>query len=62
MAPRETTLDYYAILEVTQTATLSTIKSNYRRLALARHPDKNPDTPDSIGAFQLVSIVNLVIQ
>ena len=36
-------MDYYAILELTKTATLSDIKKSYRKLAMKWHPDKNLD-------------------
>ena len=55
MAPCEVTDDYYDILEISQTATLEIIRKSYRRLAIARHPDKNPNKPDATAAFQSVS-------
>jgi preprotein translocase subunit Sec63 len=55
MAPIETTEDYYAILEISQSADSTIIKTNYKRLALARHPDKNPNNPKATVEFQLVS-------
>ena len=55
MAPIRVTADYYAILEVPRDATSEVINSNYRRLAMARHPDKNPGNPDATASFQLVS-------
>lgn len=56
MAPVEITEDYYAILEVSQTASSDTIRKSYRRLAVLLHPDKNPNRPDATAAFQLVSL------
>ena len=56
MAPGEITDDYYALLEVPQTATFEIIKKSYRRLALALHPDKNPNKPNATASFQLVSV------
>jgi DnaJ-domain-containing protein 1 len=56
MPSPQITEDYYAILEVTQTADDITIKSSYRRLARLKHPDKNPQDPNQATAeFQLVS-------
>jgi curved DNA-binding protein CbpA len=55
MAPVDITDDYYAIVEVPNTATLEVIKKSYRRLAIALHPDKNPHKPDATASFQLVT-------
>jgi len=55
MAPVEVTDDYYAILEVHQTASATDIKKSFRRLAILRHPDKNQNKPDATASFQLVS-------
>lgn len=56
MAPAEITEDYYAVLEVSQTACPDTIRKSYRRLAVLLHPDKNPNKPNATAAFQLVSL------
>jgi curved DNA-binding protein CbpA len=40
-------LDYYAILEVSSTATTTEIKRSYRRLARKLHPDLNQDALDT---------------
>ncbi|CAI7570097.1 unnamed protein product [Penicillium glandicola] len=45
--------DYYAILQVSRNSDLSAIKSSWRRLALARHPDKNP-SQNAKAEFQLL--------
>jgi DnaJ-domain-containing protein 1 len=56
MPSPQITEDYYAILELTQTADDTTIKSSYRRLARLKHPDKNPQNLGQATAeFQLVS-------
>src|SRR6516225_409486 len=39
-------LDYYAILEVSSSATPTEIKKSYRRLARLHHPDLNQDARD----------------
>ena len=39
-------LDYYAILEVSSSATSTEIKKSYRRLARLHHPDLNQDARD----------------
>ncbi|KAL8659709.1 MAG: hypothetical protein Q9202_006989 [Teloschistes flavicans] len=54
MAPAEITEDYYAILEVSHTASSDTIRRSYRRLAVLLHPDKNPNTPNATASFQLL--------
>lgn len=55
MAPSPFTDDYYAILDVEQTADDTEIKSSYKRLARIRHPDKNQNSPKATSEFQLVS-------
>ena len=53
MAPSETNVDYYAILEISNIATIEVVTKSYRRLAKIRHPDKNLQN-DSTALFQLV--------
>ncbi|KAF8850433.1 DnaJ-domain-containing protein [Acephala macrosclerotiorum] len=53
MAPTAITHDYYAVLEVEQTATLGEIIKSYKRLALLRHPDRNT-TRNTTDEFQLL--------
>lgn len=43
MARAVVTEDYYAILEVSQFASLESIRESYKKLALKFHPDKNRD-------------------
>ncbi|KAJ5758904.1 hypothetical protein N7520_006060 [Penicillium odoratum] len=45
--------DYYAILQISPSANLNEIKAAWRRLALAKHPDKNP-SPNATAEFQLL--------
>jgi curved DNA-binding protein CbpA len=40
-------LDYYAILEISSSATTTEIKKSYRRLARLHHPDLNQDALDT---------------
>lgn len=46
--------NFYDILQVERQAQKSHIKEAYRRLALQRHPDKNPGDPRAVAAFQKV--------
>ena len=56
MAPVQVNVDYYAVLEISNTATLEDVTKSYRRLARIHHPDKNPRNDSSTAAFQLVSL------
>ncbi|KAJ2906828.1 hypothetical protein MKZ38_010326 [Zalerion maritima] len=47
--------DYYAILEVSKTATADDIKKAYRKKAIKFHPDKNPDDPEAAEKFKEIS-------
>ena len=55
MAPVRVTDDYYAILDVSSTATLEVITKSYRQLARLLHPDKNPKNPGATASFQSVT-------
>lgn len=48
-------IDYYRILEVKRTASSAEIKSAYRKLARARHPDFNGGSPKAAREFALLS-------
>lgn len=54
MAPANVARDYYAILEVSRSATNDVIKASYRRLALLHHPDKNGGAHSATIKTQLV--------
>ncbi len=61
MAPAEINSDYYAVLEVSNTATLEVVIKSYRNLARLRHPDKNLNKDDATAVFQLVSTMDVLI-
>lgn len=50
--------DYYEILQISQDADTKAIKSSWKRLALAKHPDKNT-AKNAKAEFQLVSHIFL---
>ena len=60
MAPTEANIDYYAVLEISNIATIDVVIKSYRRLAKLRHPDKNLNT-DSTAVFQLVSLASYLV-
>ncbi|KAL2016899.1 hypothetical protein VTK56DRAFT_2860 [Thermocarpiscus australiensis] len=51
--------NYYAILEIPETATTTQIRDAYKRAALKTHPDRipadHPDRPERTRRFQLVN-------
>lgn len=51
--------NYYAIFGIPQSADSATIKSTYKRLSLAQHPDRRRNEPSATADFQLVSLNSL---
>jgi DnaJ-class molecular chaperone len=47
--------DLYGVLELDHTATADDIKSNYRRLAMKWHPDRNAGSPEAEERFKRIS-------
>jgi len=44
--------DYYEILGVAKNADAKTMKSAFRKKAMACHPDRHPDDPDAEARFK----------
>ncbi|KAF3063049.1 hypothetical protein CFAM422_010401 [Trichoderma lentiforme] len=55
MNAREARPDYYDVLKVPVWAETDEIRTSYKRLALAHHPDKDPNNPNATAFFQTVS-------
>lgn len=49
------TRDYYEILEVERTIDAAGLKSAYRKLAMAHHPDRNGGSDESMARFKEIS-------
>ena len=47
--------DFYEVLGVDRDADDKTIKSAYRKLAMANHPDRNPDDDAAAERFREAS-------
>ncbi|KAK0750091.1 DnaJ domain-containing protein, partial [Schizothecium vesticola] len=47
-------VDSYDVLGLRRTAAAIQIKARFRQLALLKHPDKNPDSPNATLEFQLL--------
>jgi len=59
--PGQTTMDYYAILEVDRSATPDEIKKSYRRLARELHPDRNSHDPEAADKFKQLAVAYEVL-
>lgn len=53
--------DYYAELGVSKAATAEEIRTSYRKLANANHPDKNPGNKAAEEKFKRISEANTVV-
>ncbi|QYT03020.1 J domain-containing protein [Trichoderma simmonsii] len=54
MNAHEAKPDYYGILKVPVWAETDEIRTSYKRLALAHHPDKDPNNPNATAFFQSI--------
>ena len=54
-------IDYYKVLGIEKTATESSIKTAYRKLARKLHPDLNPDDKEAHKKFQQINEANEVL-
>lgn len=52
---------YYKILHVDNSASLDDIKSSYRKLAFALHPDLNPTIPHATAQFQQLNEAYIIL-
>ena len=50
MAEENQFIDYYQLLGVSSNESIDKIKKSYKKLALKKHPDKNPNNPNA-GLF-----------
>ena len=53
---------FYEILGVDRSASAAEIKAAYRKLAMAHHPDRNPDKPDAEARFKECSLAYEILK
>ena len=51
-------IDYYALLGLSISASLDAIKKAYRKLALQKHPDRNPSNPNAGSSLILAPLLD----
>jgi molecular chaperone DnaJ len=58
---QESDKDYYQLLNLASTASVSEIKKAFRKMAMRYHPDKNPGNPKAAEKFSQIQKAYLVL-